>query len=119
MKSKQIGFRLGISFCLLIPILIGVGCFSLRLMSKMNAAVHEIVQQRWGKVQLSREALRYSTLNNRITMQIFLMTDRKEIDALLVERAKNTDTISGLFKQVEKRLESEEEKKLFTDILSA
>jgi len=70
-KNEYIGLRLGIAFSLLIAILVGVGWFlGLSRMGRINADLEEIVNKRWAKVQLAREAMNYWSLNNRITMEI-------------------------------------------------
>src|SRR5712692_6349983 len=118
-KNEYIGLRLGIAFSLLIAILVGVGWLGLSRMGRINADLEEIVNKRWAKVQLAREAMNYSSLNNRITMEIFLLKDRAEIDPLLVRRAENTERISILVKKIEAQLESEKEKELLAAVNAA
>ncbi len=67
-------------------------------------------------MQLAREALNYSNLNNRITMEIFLLKSREEIDALLAQRAENTDKVSSLVEKIEGSVESEKEKELLAAV---
>ena len=119
MKNEYIGLRLGIAFSLLIAILVGVGWSGLSRMGRINADLEEIVNKRWAKVQLAREAMNYSSLNNRITMEIFLLKDREEIDPLLVRRAENTERISILVKKIEAQIESEKEKELLAAVNTA
>jgi len=117
-KANRIGFRLGVAFGLLIAALILLGFFALRQMSNTNAAVQQVVARRWHKVELARDALHYSTLNNLITMQLFLVTDRKEIGVLEGERASNSETISGLIKGIETAVESEDERSLLVKVVA-
>ena len=112
MKHRHIGVRLGISFGFLVAILIGVGWLGLSQMGWVHAELEGIVGKRWTKVQLAREAVHYSNLNNRITMQIFLLTSREQIDPLLVRRAATTEKITALVQKIEAKLESEKEKHL-------
>ncbi len=115
-KLRSVTVKLGVAFVLLISILLAIGWLGLSRMEEMNSNLREITDQRWAKVQLSREALRYSSLNSRITMQIFLLQDRQAIDPLLEQRAKNTGKISELLKQIEAGLKSETEKALTASI---
>jgi len=115
-KADRIGFTLGVAFSVLIAALILLGSFALRQMSNTNAAVQQVVAQRWHKVQLAREALRYSTLNNRLTMQVFLLTDRKEIGVLERARASNTETITRLLKEIDSAVESKDERSLLAKV---
>ena len=115
MNVNRVTLKLTVAFAILIGVLIAIGWLGLSRMALMSGDIHEIVDRRWQKVQLSREALGYSTLNSRITMQIFLLDDRPAIDLLLEQRARNTESISGLLTRIEAQLESEKE----TELLSA
>ena len=70
-------------------------------MTLMNNATQHVTDELWKKVSLSRKALAYSSLNSRITMQIFLLHDPVEIEHLLKQRAENTEAISELIKQID------------------
>lgn len=76
MRLGQVVFRLNLAFLILIAILVGVGMGGLNRISKMNLEIQDVTDMRWGKVKLSRDALHYSTLNNRISLQVFLLSDR-------------------------------------------
>src|SRR3954471_21684839 len=115
MTINRVSLKLGIAFGALIAILVGVGWLGLDRMAKMNAEIQEITDRRWQRVQLSREALQYSALNSRITMQVFLTQDRAEINRLLELRASNTEKISQLMKRIQAEVESAEEKKLIAE----
>ncbi len=88
-------------------------------MGRINADMEKTVEKRWAKVQLSREALNYSSLNNRTTMLIFLLKDTQEIDPLLVLRAENSDKISELLARIGQSLENTKEKEQFAAIKEA
>jgi len=85
-------------------------------MSQINSDLKESVDRWWAKVQLAREALNYSNLNSRITMEVFLLNSREEIDPLLVQRAENTSKISALVKKLQGIVESGKEKELLAAI---
>ncbi|HXM34430.1 MAG TPA: MCP four helix bundle domain-containing protein, partial [Pyrinomonadaceae bacterium] len=119
MRNQSIGLRLGIAFSSLIAVLIGVGWLGLNRMGQISAELQKTVISRWSTVQLSQEALNYSTLNNRITMQVFFLKDRAEIDPLLVRRAENSEKISILLKAIEARESTDKEKELLAAIKEA
>ncbi len=119
MKIEHINVRLGIAFGLLIALLIAVGGLGLRQMGRIDAELEDIVNKRWAKVQLAREALYFSNLNNRITMEIFFFKTREEIDPLLVQRAQNTKTISEIVSKIERELASPREKQLLDAVKAA
>jgi len=69
-------------------------------MGRINADWERIVSKRWARLQLSREALRYSNLNNRIIMEVFLLNRREEIEPLLKVREENSRKIAALLEQL-------------------
>ena len=116
MKSRRVTFKLVIAFAALIGILLGIGWLGQSRLSLMNDNIKEIADHRWAKVQLAREALRYSSLNSRITMQVFILDDRKTVDSLLEQRASNTGRISELLEKIEAGADSQTEKKLLAAV---
>lgn len=62
-------------------------------MSRLNAEHEEITGKRWARVQLSRQVLSYSNQNIRLTTQIFLLSNKQDIESMLVQRAKNVEKI--------------------------
>jgi signal transduction histidine kinase/DNA-binding response OmpR family regulator len=119
MKIEQVNMRLGLAFGLLVALLIAVGGLGLRQMGRIDEELEDIVNKRWAKVQLAREALFFSNLNNRITMEIFFFKTRQEIDPLLVQRAQNTERISAIVSKLEHKLASPREKQLLDAVKAA
>jgi PAS domain S-box-containing protein len=119
LASKQIAFRLGLAFSILVGLLIVVGNLGLRRMDQINDDLQDIMGSQWTRLRLSREALAYSNRNSRITMQVFLLKDAGQIDSLLVARAKNTRKISTLVAELERLCRSDEEKRLLVAIKDA
>ena len=107
--DSNLGVRLGLSFALLIGIMIAVGGLGLRQLHRIDDGLAKIVDQQWARVQMSRRAQAYSNLNSRITMQVFLIEDQKEIDSLLVQNSSNSKEISILIETLRNRVESAEE----------
>src|SRR2546423_1813715 len=112
MRNQSIGVKLGAVFSFLIVVLVGVGWLGLHRMAQIDADMEKVVNRRWDKLRLSSEALNYSTLNHRITMQIFFLKDREEIDLLLARRAENSEEITDLIGKLEAGLESDREREL-------
>ena len=102
MKRKSIGLTLAGSFALLICALLALGSLGLQRMGRINADLEDLVTKRWAKVQVCRAALGYSNLNNRITMEVFMLEDPGEIKPLLMERAENTTKITALVSQIQR-----------------
>src|SRR6266508_3148988 len=104
--TDHVGTKLGLAFGLLIAILIGVGFFAFRRMDQTNANLLDDIADQRVKLQLAREALAYSSQNSRITMEIFLLNDKRRIDPLLVTRAANTQSITELVAKIERQCDS-------------
>src|ERR1022692_1392784 len=98
------------AFAVLIAMLVGIGQSGLRRMKEIDESLSDITGRRSDKLQLSREALRLSNRNSRITMEIFLLQDRAQTNVLLATRAENTKKISALMAEITRRCESAEEK---------
>src|ERR1039457_5207678 len=101
---------MGMAFAVLIAMLVGIGQSGLRRMKEIDESLSDITGRRSDKLQLSREALRLSNRNSRITMEIFLLQDRAQTNVLLATRAENTKKISALMAEITRRCESAEEK---------
>jgi PAS domain S-box-containing protein len=119
MRNQNIGVKLGAVFSFLIVVLVGVGWLGLSRMGQIDEEMERKVNERWAKVQLSRQALNYSNLNNRITMEVFLLQEKDEIDPLLAQRAENSGKISDLIGKLKGGLESDEEKELLAAVEEA
>ncbi len=116
LKSRQIAVRLGISFSAVLAILVAVGWMGMHQMARDNAKLEEIQGRDWTMLIVAQEALRYSSANSRITMQLFLLQDEEQIRALLVTRAENTKIIGELLDKIEALSNTDDEKKLIAVI---
>lgn len=114
--SRQLSARLGMSFALLIVILLGTAYLTLHRTQRLNASTQDDLNESLLQLQLGQEALRYSSENSRITMQIFLVQGQEEIDGLLARRAENTRQISALVAALETHGNSGEEKRLLETV---
>ena len=98
------------AFAVLIAMLVGIGQSGLRRMKEIDGSLGDITGRRSDKLQLSREALRLSNRNSRITMEIFLVQDRAQTNLLLARRAEITKKITALVAEITSRCESAEER---------
>jgi His Kinase A (phospho-acceptor) domain/Four helix bundle sensory module for signal transduction len=119
MKSNRTILTLGVPFSLLVLILMGIGWLALQRMEHENRAADSIFNKQWEQEQLAEQAVRYSSLNNRIAMEVFLLDDPEEIRARIIQRKQNTEKISALLAKIEKLgLDPGEEQELFQRIIS-
>src|ERR1019366_4277348 len=107
------------AFAVLIAMLVGIGQSGLRRMKEIEENLGDINGRRSDKLRLSREALRLSNRNSRITMEIFLVQDRAQTSMLLATRAENTKKISELVAEIASRCESEKEKQRLSAVEGA
>ena len=114
-SRAQVGARLILSFGVLIAIVFLLGLVGLTRL-RADADLEAAIDARQVKAQLSRRALQLSNLNNRITMQVFLVDKESEVSSLLEQRATNTDKISALIETLSGKIESSEERSLLDAI---
>src|SRR5262245_17701844 len=107
--------KLILTFGLLIALVVCIGMVGLRHV-RSDAELDRVVEARWDKVQWSRQAQNYSSVNNRITMQIFLVDNDQEIDSLLAQIASNSEKISKLIETLRAKVEAPEEAQLLKTI---
>jgi signal transduction histidine kinase/DNA-binding response OmpR family regulator len=116
-KTHSIALALGIPFGILVLILAGFGWLALNRMDNLNRETDDIFNQQWLQEQLGEKAVRYSNLNNRLTMQILLMDNYEAVMPLIAKRVANSESISRLMDQIEKSgLNRGEEEHLFEQI---
>lgn len=115
-NGRQVGTRLGVTFGLLIAILLGTAYVALDRMQRIYAALAEKSAESLLELQLGREALRYSNENSRITMQIFLVQSSEVIDQLLARRAENSRKISALLSRLQATCVSDEAQLRLQDV---
>ncbi len=115
-KHRYVGVRLGIAFGVLVVLLVIVGWLGLYQMGRINRDLEAIVNERWAKEQLTREALDYSNQNNRITMELFFLEDKAKIDPLLLQRLRNTEKITAIVQKLELQVEAGQERELLDSV---
>ncbi len=118
MATKSIKLKLALSFGFLIAVLISVGWFGLSRLGRIETEMQTLVNSRWSQVQLSRSALYFSTINHRLTTNIFLTVESDE-NNLLIQQRENTLRISELLRQLDSTASSQAERKLLNEIRRA
>jgi diguanylate cyclase (GGDEF)-like protein len=116
LDGRQVGIKLGLSFGLLIAILLGTAYLALNRMQRMYADLDQTLGEAMLELQLAQDGLRYSSENSRITMQVFLVTQKDVVEQLLARRAENSRKISALLPALESRCGTEQEKRLLESV---
>ncbi len=109
----KVGTRLALSFGAILMCLMAVGGFGLRWFGRLNSEMSASVLQRYNTVELTHRTIENSISNARITFQLFENTDRDEERKLNQENDAISQEITGQVKQIEKTLNSEQERSLF------
>jgi methyl-accepting chemotaxis protein len=116
MKHVKIGTRLGLGFGVLVAILICVGWLGLNRMGQINEALRVIVEKRWSKVVETQEAVTRVNENARLTMEMFLVTDKEAIGRIAASVEDNKRAITNLMESIENALEFDKGKALFASV---
>jgi signal transduction histidine kinase/DNA-binding response OmpR family regulator/flagellar basal body-associated protein FliL len=101
MKRYGIVIQIGVLYAALVGILVSIAWLGSARLARLHDSAQRAYEDQWAQAQLSQQARLLSNLNNRITLQIFLMEDKKAIEALRQERAENTNKITRLLSQIE------------------
>jgi PAS domain S-box-containing protein len=109
----------GVAFLVLISLVAGVGYLGLDAMDSLHEDARSVAGTQWTDVQMASEALTYSNQNSRITTQIFLTDDLREVHVLLARRADNSAKISAILQQLQSRSASDKERALLNAIVEA
>jgi len=115
-KNLKIGTRLALGFGVIVAVLMGAGWLNLSRMSQMNASMNLAIGTRWPAVKLSAEALRKVNENSRITLEIFVRSNRSEIVQLLARQDENKKLIGELVKEIEGRSNDDRSKTLIGEV---
>ena len=116
MKASRVAIKLVVSFSMLLGIIVVFGTFGLWRISKTTQAVNREVEHNWREAELARQALHYSSLNSRIILQLFMTTEKADINKLLDERKTNADAITRIFNELSSETDSPEEPPLLAKI---
>ncbi|KAF0249428.1 MAG: methyl-accepting chemotaxis protein, partial [bacterium] len=119
MNNLQIRTRLILGYGLLIAILIAVGWLGVYEMANINKNLETIAEKRLAKLDLTREAISRVQDNGRITMEVFLLKDKAEIDREITRQEENKLEITEIVKKIETSLELLKEKELLAVIKEA
>jgi signal transduction histidine kinase/DNA-binding response OmpR family regulator len=115
MRRHSMLVEVAVGFCALMSLVLAIGWIALSQMAAVDADVHALVEARSTAVA-ARDAMNYSTVNNRITMEVFLVADREQIARLLAERTANTRRVSALLATLRSRVRSPREGSLLDDV---
>ena len=116
LKDSRLARGLGLTFAVLIIILLGTDYLTLNRMRRMNAGAQDTLKESLLEVQLGQNALRYSSENSRITTEIFLVQQPELIDELLARRTENSRKIAALLATLGPRCQPGKETRLLETV---
>src|SRR4051812_17227407 len=101
LKNMKIGARLMMAFgCLIIGMVAAIGVGWAKL-AAMDELVEAIVTKEWVKVGLTSEVKELAQDNAMATMELFLASDRQQIDRQLTRINANRDKVGAKINQIE------------------
>jgi two-component system, cell cycle sensor histidine kinase and response regulator CckA len=116
---NPVAITLSLAFAFLIAILMGIGWLGLSRMGRVNNDLNEIFEKHWAKVHMTRDIVRYSSRNNQLTLQVFLQTRKEDAEVYFARRSENVAAITRLLKEIEARVDSDEERQRLAVVLAA
>src|ERR1022692_3431665 len=104
MRDLKIGARMGLSFGLLLLLMLGVGSFSLDRMRRLEQSTESLARVQFVKVRLAESGLQHVNNNARIALHLFLMGDSKERDEVIaVQKEQHGDDVDHAHRPVLRR----------------
>ena len=103
MRRYSILVEPAIGFLLLLGLVLAIGSFGLSQMASLHASIDALVDTRATAI-IGRRAMAASTVNNRITLEMFLQHDTARVAALMASRTANAERVSGLIEELRGRL---------------
>ena len=119
MSKRTVAIRLGLTFAVVIGMLAFVEWLTLSRLNTLREASASLYERHAATLQLVEDARTYSNRNNRVTLQVFLVDTRPEVNALLRTRAQNSEVISQLLVKLGALANSAEEGRLLGAVSSA
>ena len=110
--GRQLATRLGLSFTVLIVVLLGTGYWAVGRVERISRGLRETINSRSDKLQMAEDALRYSNQNSQVVMQLFLLKKSEPATPLLAKCAENSRRVSDLIALLETQCDSEPERRL-------
>jgi len=112
----NIAAKLAVSFGVLIALVSVVDWLALRQISRADDGLDAMVDARWERVDLARQAQSYSSLNGRIILQTSITDNQEEINALVAQSADNSRHVSELIDSLRSKSDAPKERDLLADI---
>ena len=117
-NERHVGIGLALAFLALIAIGVSVGYFGVRSMRMLLVDTHAITENEWGDLRIAEEAFDASNQNANLNLLILEVTNRTELDSLLIRRAENSSRITFLLNRLKSRVNSEKEQELLDAVIT-
>ena len=116
MRRRSMLIEPAVGLLALVGLVLAIGWVGLSQMADLNANVDRFAHRRATAVA-ARDAMAYSNVNNRITMEMVLLRDQAQMSPLLTERAANAARITDRLAVLRTRARSVHEQALLDDIV--
>jgi two-component system, cell cycle sensor histidine kinase and response regulator CckA len=115
MNNSPVGIKLGISFGLLLSLLIGVGWLGLSRIDRTNADLNHLGRD-VSKLELAQRAEHYANLNIKLVMQVLILDRKEDIDIFEARRTENRTRTADIVETLKPKIDSEKERALLSNI---
>ncbi|HZW78913.1 MAG TPA: methyl-accepting chemotaxis protein [Candidatus Deferrimicrobiaceae bacterium] len=115
-QDQKIGTRLGLVFGIILLFVITAGGFGLSWLGRLNSNMSTSMQKRYNTVELTHQTIENSITNARITLQLFETANPDQEKKLNQENEGITRQISTQVADIEKSLNSSQERELFETV---
>ena len=115
MKPLSISSKAAIAFGALVLLVFGMGWLGVTEMGETAARTHRTFAEQSARAQLAQEAMRYITLNSRLSMTSLLLKDPAQIQALTAQRTENSKAITGVLDRLKRLAGSPQEREAAGD----
>ncbi|TPW17932.1 MAG: methyl-accepting chemotaxis protein, partial [Halothiobacillaceae bacterium] len=118
-NNMKIGMRLGLGFGVVLLLLAVIAAIGITRLGQLNSDLMKVAEENWPKAHAVVDVIDLANMNAISFREIALQRDEKftkdEIEKIHERRKKNSE----LFADLEKRLISDEEKRLFKEMATA
>jgi methyl-accepting chemotaxis protein len=122
LRGSGIGARLSLAFGVLLLVLVGVGAFGLDRMSRVNADLRYVVDERYAHIEFVTQAIDYQDDGTQLTMQLFMAASQggspELVNSLQARITENGRAISQLTEKLQTELTSERERDMLQRLMA-
>ena len=118
-KNLKIGARLGMGFGLLVALLLVVAAAAVYELGQLNSFTAKVINSDFPKVKLANDVIDAVNANGRQMFGLLAETDKAKAETTVAGMKAESKKLTEIYADLEKRLETEEGRKLFAAVVAA